>query len=32
MVEAGKLSDRERRTVPLAEVYSNPIPDPAPRK
>lgn len=29
MVEAGKLSDRERRTVSLAEVYSNPIQDPA---
>lgn len=29
MVEAGKLSDRERRTVALSEVYSNPIPDPA---
>lgn len=27
MVEAGKLSDRERRTVALSEVYSNPIPD-----
>jgi predicted dehydrogenase len=25
MVEAGKLSDRERRTVDLAEVYANPI-------
>jgi predicted dehydrogenase len=25
MVEAGKLSDRERRTVDLTEVYSNPI-------
>ncbi len=29
MVEAGKLSDRERRTVPLSEVYPDPIPDPA---
>jgi hypothetical protein len=25
MVEAGKLSDRERRTVNLTEVYANPI-------
>ena len=28
MVEAGKLSDRERRTVALAEVYADPVPDP----
>jgi predicted dehydrogenase len=28
MVEAGKLSDRERRTVPLSEVYANPVADP----
>ena len=28
MVEAGKLSDRERRTVALSEVYADPIPDP----
>ena len=28
MVEAGKRSDRERRTVDLAEVYPNPVPDP----
>ena len=28
MVEAGKLSDRERRTVDIAEVYPNPVPDP----
>ncbi len=28
MVEAGKLSDRERRTVSLSEVYANPVPDP----
>jgi len=27
MVEAGKLSDRERRTVRLSEVYANPIAD-----
>jgi predicted dehydrogenase len=31
MVEAGKLSDRERRTVRLEEVYSDPVPDVAPR-
>lgn len=31
MVEAGKLADRERRTVELAEVYPNPLPDPAAR-
>ncbi len=31
MVEAGKLSDRERRTVALAEVYANPFADPARR-
>ena len=31
MVEAGKLADRERRTVELAEVYPSPIPDPAAR-
>jgi len=28
MVEAGKRSDRERRTVDLAEVYPDPVPDP----
>jgi len=28
MVEAGKLSDRERRTVALSEVYANPVTDP----
>jgi len=28
MVEAGKRSDRERRTVDLAEVYPNPVLDP----
>lgn len=28
MVEAGKLSDRERRTVEIGEVYANPVPDP----
>jgi predicted dehydrogenase len=28
MVEAGKLSDRERRTVALPEVYANPVADP----
>jgi predicted dehydrogenase len=28
MVEAGKISDRERRTVDLGEVYANPVPDP----
>lgn len=27
MVEAGKLSDRERRAVSLSEVYANPVPD-----
>jgi predicted dehydrogenase len=32
MVEAGKLSDRERRTVALREVYANPLPDSAPGK
>jgi len=31
MVEAGKLSDQERRTVRLAEVYANPVPDMAGR-
>lgn len=31
LVEAGKLADRERRTVDLSEVYPNPIPDPAAR-
>ena len=31
MVEAGKLSDRERRTVRLAEVYPDPIADTGPR-
>jgi hypothetical protein len=30
MVEAGKLSDRERRMVSLDEVYANPLPDGAP--
>ena len=29
MIEAGKLADRERRTVELAEVYPSPLPDPA---
>ena len=28
MVEAGKLSDRERRTVALSEVYADPVADP----
>ena len=28
MVEAGKLSDRERRTVALPEVYASPVTDP----
>jgi hypothetical protein len=27
MVEAGKLSDRERRMVTLSEVYDDPVPD-----
>ncbi len=31
MIEAGKLADRERRTVELAEVYPSPLPDPAAR-
>jgi predicted dehydrogenase len=29
-IEAGKLSDRERRMVSLDEVYANPLPDGAP--
>jgi len=28
MVEAGKLSDQQRRTVNLSEVYANPLPNP----
>lgn len=30
MVEAGRISDRERRTVSLNEVYPNPVADPVP--
>ena len=30
-IAMGKLADRERRSVDLAEVYPNPLPDPAAR-